>query len=89
MLVKILRREVIREYVASKSKRALIKLNKDAYILYYSSRRGSFCGKSAKNTMKRIDSSYIGVVQRFKPTSEPYMLVALDADKFNSLSIIV
>ena len=35
MLVKILRREVIREYVASKSKRALIKLNKDAYILYY------------------------------------------------------
>ena len=50
--------------------------------------RANVRGKSAKNTMKRIDSSCVGVVQRVVPTSEPYMLVPLDAIKFDALSVI-
>lgn len=35
MEVEIVRRQVIREYMSGKSKRNLAKLNRDAYILYY------------------------------------------------------
>lgn len=50
--------------------------------------KGNVIGKSAFNTMKRIDRSYVGIIQRVEPGTEPYMLVPLDAIKFDALSVI-